>query len=122
MFDARPLDSTSRQDLLNLMVPHGVSVALTGHTHSFHVQDWRPDVRSGRIGVVKELRCASTLQATTATPSLQGFWMHHLVRSSQRGHCEWTAWKYQVGGKFFDVDARAPVRFAVPAVQTQQVR
>jgi hypothetical protein len=114
-FDARPLSHESRERLLSIAAPAGVRVALTGHTHSFHVQDWRV-VAGGRLHVVKELRCATTLQATRAAVGLQGFWLHHIVRPVGSDVCLWTAWKYQVGAKGFDCDTYAPITFPVPAI------
>jgi hypothetical protein len=110
--DARPLGRASRQRLVRLAAEHGVSVALTGHTHGFHVQDWRTEPGEKPAGVLRELRCATTLQGTKTSPGLQGFWMHRIARYGGSGECEWKAWKYQFAGKEFYVDA--PLTFRVP--------
>lgn len=117
-FDARPLSDKSRDALAVIALGHDISVALTGHTHAFHAQDWRIEDREGRRGVLKELRCGTTLQATKSRPGLQGFWVHHIARSPRGDGYQWTAWKYQSGGKSFDRDADAPVTFGVAAVRT----
>jgi predicted phosphodiesterase len=112
-FDARPLSADSRRALERLAARYGVSVALTGHTHAFHVQDWpvggEPEL------ALKELRCATTLQGTRARPGLQGFWVHQIVRPAGSQACEWTAWKYQAAAGWFDLDAVAPLTFVIPA-------
>jgi 3',5'-cyclic AMP phosphodiesterase CpdA len=113
LFDARPLIEDSRAALLGVAGRFGVSVALTGHTHTFHVEDW--PVHAVDRQRIKELRCASTLQATRQSPGLQGFWMHEIVRDAKTRDCQWTAWKYQAGGKTFELDAHAPVTFVIPA-------
>lgn len=114
LFAADPLSDESRRDLLSLAGRYGVSVALTGHTHSFHEQDW--PVARGSTLAVKELRCGTTFQGTTDRPGLQGFWIHQITRDGSSSSCEWTAWKYQFGAKFFELDAEAPPKFAVPLI------
>jgi 3',5'-cyclic AMP phosphodiesterase CpdA len=116
ILDANPLGEWSRQRLVELATQHRVAVALTGHTHGFHVQDWRSAPGADPVGVLRELRCATTLQWTKGSPSLQGFWMHRIARRGGSGECEWTSWKYQFAGKDFYVDH--PISFRVPAVQT----
>jgi 3',5'-cyclic AMP phosphodiesterase CpdA len=114
-FAARPLSQDSRERLLSIAAPRGVTVALTGHTHSFHVQDWRV-VAGHHTHVVKELRCATTLQGTRAAAGLQGFWLHRIVRTPGSATCRWTAWKYQVGAKQFDCNTSASITFPVRAL------
>jgi 3',5'-cyclic AMP phosphodiesterase CpdA len=112
LFAARPLVDESRRVLVALAAKYGVSVVLTGHTHSFHEEDW--PLGSGSTRFLKELRCATTLQGTKDPVGLQGFWVHQITRASGSPNCEWTAWKYQCGAKSFELDSKKPVKFDVP--------
>ena len=113
---AKPLEAESRSALVALAARHGVAVVLTGHTHSFHEQDWQQDPNDDGSWVLKELRCATTLQAKKRKEAgLQGFRFHRIARS-ENGGTEWTAWKYQVGAKFFTVEKGNPVSFQVPSL------
>jgi 3',5'-cyclic AMP phosphodiesterase CpdA len=114
ILNAWPLDEGSRRKLLDIAGRYRICAALTGHTHRFHVEDWSLSV--GGHGVLKELRCGTTLQATGGA-GLQGFWVHRIARQAGRPDCEWTAWKYQKGGTSFDVNTVDTVRFTVPAIQ-----
>jgi 3',5'-cyclic AMP phosphodiesterase CpdA len=112
-FGAHPLEKDCRTALLGIAARHGISVVLTGHTHEFHEQDWPAGDHDRKW--VKELRCATSLQGTRSSPGLQGFWLHSLRRPPTSRHCEWSAWKYQAGAKFFQVTPR-PVTFFPAAV------
>ena len=111
---AHPLESDSRQEIERLAWNYGISVALTGHTHSFHEQDWPLGPRVQANGwSLKELRCATTLQGPAKT-GVQGFWLHEIVANGDsRG--TWTAWKYQLGANRF-AQCPDPVTVAIPHV------
>ena len=118
--DAQPLSDDSRRALETLAARYDVAVALTGHTHTFHVRDW--PIGGERGLALKELRCATTLQGTRARPGLQGFWVHQIVRSAGSQACEWTAWKYQAAAGWFDLDAVVPLTFVIPPERVSSVR
>jgi 3',5'-cyclic AMP phosphodiesterase CpdA len=108
--DAHPLSTASRLQLVGLAAQHRVAVALTGHTHEFHVQDWQ--LAPGVEPALRELRCASTLQGMKGSRGRQGFWLHRITRRGGSGECEWTSWKYQVAAMDFYVDDA--ITFPVP--------
>ena len=105
------LRQTSLQTLLQLALDFGLRVVLTGHTHTFEVHDWPYTVSTGST-VLKELRCGTTLQGSKAKNGLQGFLVHRIRRVPGTSDCEWTAWRYQTGGKVYQVDEVNPVIFA----------
>ncbi len=118
-FSAKALGLPSRAALVDLAGSHGIAAVLTGHTHDFDVQDWPIPGTFAERRVLKELRCGTTLQGTTARPSLHGFWLHQITKAVGSDAAQWTAWKYQLGATTFDVDIVAPVTFAVPRARTQ---
>ncbi len=108
LFNARPLDDESRVALQGIAGRHGICAALTGHTHRFHVEDYS----TPEGGVLKELRCAATLQATRGR-GFQGFWVHQIMRRRNNAECQWLAWKYQRAASSFDINLVEPVSFTV---------
>lgn len=112
-FDASPLDEDSRNYLLELAREYRIPVVLTGHAHTFWVDDWKVRSQNGAgLWTVRELRCATTLQGPVAT-GIQGFWVHKLALDEQSSHVLWTAWQYQWCAKRFEVRTE-PEEFSVP--------
>jgi Calcineurin-like phosphoesterase len=116
LLDPWPLDVGSRQTITQLAVRYDIGAVLTGHTHAFDDKDWPATLPDGRRGVLKELRCASTLQATRGS-GFQGFWVHKITRVAAHAGCLWTACRYQKAGTSFDLNNVEPVEFTVPLVQ-----
>ena len=113
-----PLVDQSRAEICTLAQRYDIAAVLTGHTHDFGTRSWPLDPAASGPSSLKELRCATTLQATRVKPGLQGFWLHRIARlPGSSSEWEWTAWKYQVGGKDYDLDAHDVVRFSVPTVR-----
>ena len=118
LLDPWPLDVGSTAENHRARRGYDIGAVLTGHTHAFDDKDWPATLPGGRRGVLKELRCASTLQATRG-PGFQGFWAHKITRVAAHAGCLWTAYKYQKAGTSFDLNKVKPVEFMVPLVELE---
>jgi hypothetical protein len=116
--DAKPLRQRSRDKLCGLALEFGIAAVLTGHTHEFKVEDWPHKTDLGSC-VLKELRCGTTLQGQVGEMGRQSFLVHRIERLAGSLTCRWTAWRYQFGGKAFDVDEEDPITFLIPPPRTR---
>jgi hypothetical protein len=98
LLDAQPLDTTSRDRLLQMSIQYNLFAILTGHTHRFYFEGF-PATPSSRTAKVWEMRCASTFQGP-AKDAFQGFLVHQLKLESA-DEIVWNIWLYRWDGTRF---------------------